>query len=59
MTVKDPSKERVFQAGCFLTDHLRIHRVTLFPKDAAPNADKVGVDDIVWPVICALTVLHF
>jgi complement component 1 Q subcomponent-binding protein, mitochondrial len=39
---------KVMQVGCMIGDHLRIHRVTLFPASEAPSADKVfgGLDEL-------------
>jgi complement component 1 Q subcomponent-binding protein len=48
VTVATPSSDRVMQVGCMVGDHLRIHRVTLFPASEAPGADKVfgGMDEL-------------
>jgi len=47
VTVAEPGKPTVLQFGCFVTDVLRIHRVTAFPSGAAPSADVVfgGADE--------------
>jgi hypothetical protein len=43
----DNGKGRAMRVGCFVTDHLRIHRVTLHASGELPNLDKVfsGVDE--------------
>ncbi len=48
VTVSEPGKASVLQAGCFITDALRIHRVTTYPAGKAPSADQVfgGSDDL-------------
>lgn len=47
VTVTEPSKPTALQFGCFVTDVLRIHRVTAFPAGAVPSADTVfgGADE--------------
>lgn len=46
ITLSDPAKPSVMQVGAIVTDHLRIHRVTVHPKGKAPTADTIfGGDD--------------
>lgn len=47
VTVGDASKGKVMQVGAFITDHIRISRVTLYKAGEEPTADRVfaGVED--------------
>jgi len=48
ITMSNPNNSNVLQIGAFITDHLRIHRVTLLPSKDAPSPDKVfgGFDEL-------------
>lgn len=41
VTVSDPKLAKVMQVGAFVTDHMRIHRVTMYAAGEEPSADAV------------------
>jgi len=47
ISVTDPATGQVLQAGAFVTDQLRLQRVTLFEAGKAPSADSIfaGVEE--------------
>jgi hypothetical protein len=48
ISIKDASKGKEMQLGAFITDHLRVHRVTMYDAGKAPTADQVfgGFDEL-------------
>lgn len=48
ITIKDGAKGQTMQVGAFCTDHMRIHRVTLYKAGAEPSPNQVfgGFDEL-------------